>query len=293
MNDTFILGESTVCRPCCENALSELNTDTPPNIRQQTDPTVCHRCNRDGGDSTLPTVAGMPACEACYAYMHHYPFPAWIKASASALVLLVVFATVWNLRFVRGYREMNMSMAALGQGDLALAASMAHSAARHVPESMDIAALESYFDGIANLRNNNSAEALSYLKTAGELLPPSFGVDDLILQARIGVAFDNSNYDEFLALASQEALKRPSDAGIQATVASALACKFAATGDESYHERALARLKLAKNLAAGAPGMAEYEQRIMHRLSTREVIDEKEFNIRFPQGWQESKEVQQ
>jgi len=293
MNDAFILGEATVCGACCENAQKESNADAPLSIRQQIDPTVCRRCNSDGGNLTLPTVAGMPICEACYVYMHHYPFPAWIKASAVGLALLIVFATMWNLRFVRGYREMHGSMVALGQGDVVLADSMAHAAARHVPESLDLAALASYFDGLANLRENKSAEALTSLKRAGERLPPSFGVDDLILQARIGVAFDNKNYDEYLALATQEAKERPNDAGIRAMEASALACKYVATGNESLREQALASLKLAKDLAAGAPGMANYEQRILHRLSSREVINENEFNLRFPHGWQDGKEVQQ
>lgn len=292
MNDAFTLGESTVCRPCCENALHESNADAPLNIHHRIDPTVCHRCNSDGGDSTLPMVAGMPMCEACHAYMHHYPFPAWIKASAAALVLLVAFATAWNLRFVRGYREMNASMAALGQGDVLLADSMARAAARHVPESLDLAALASFFDGLANLRENKSAEALTSFQKAGERLPPSFGVDDLIMRARMGVAFNDKNYDEFLALAMQETKNHPNDGSIRAVEASALACKFAATGDESFREQALASLQRAKDLAAGSPGLADYEQRILHRLNSREIIDENEFRLRFPQGWQDGKEVQ-
>lgn len=268
------------------------NDDVALGSPQQIDPPVCHRCNSDSGDVPLQMVAGMPTCETCHAYMHHYPFPAWIKASATGLALLVVFAAMWNLRFMRGYREMNGSMKALGEGDVVQADSLARSAARRVPESMDLAALVAYFDGIADLRENKSAEALRSLKKAGERLPPTFGVDDLIVQARIGEAFDNKNYDEFLALATQAADKYPNDASTRAMVASALACKFATTGDESLQEQALTNLTQAKALAAGVPGMDDYEQRILHRLNSREIIDGKEFNLRFPHGWKNGKAAQ-
>jgi len=293
MNDAFTLDGTTVCGPCCEQSGKQSAEHAQPSISRQIDPTVCRRCNKDGGSTSLPTVAGVPVCEACHAHLHDYPFPAWIKGAGVGLALLVVCAAMWNLRFVLAYREMRASMAALGQRDMVRADSMAHSAARRVPESSDLEALASYFDGITTLREGKSAEALASLKKAGARLPPAFGIDDLMLRARMGEAFDKENYDEFLALATQVAAKRPNDATSLATVASAQACKFATTGSESFRDQALAILAQAKALATSDPDFAGYEQRILHRLQSREIIDGKEFQRRFPHGWQERKEAQQ
>lgn len=292
MNNAFTLNGVSACRSCCENAQEKATSDEPVHISGQVDPTICRRCQGDNGDLPLPTIAGMPVCQTCSDVMRHFPFPAWIRAAALGLILLVVGASIWNLRFVLAYREMNASVRALERGDWDHANAMARSAVRRVPESPDLVALTSYFDGIADLRENRFPEALANFKRAGERLPAGFGIDELTQQARIGAAFEAQNYGEALSLSIQAADRQPNDAGAQAAVASALACQFAATGDVAFRERALSRLKVVKNLATEMPAWNVFEQRMLHRLSSREIIDENEFHRRFPQGWPAGKESQ-
>ena len=70
-----------------------------------------------------------------------------------------------------------------------------------------------------------------------------------------------------------------------AGVASALACKYARDGDPNDKKMALELLQRAKALPEGADQIAPYEQRILFRLETREIIDRDEFDRRFPGGW--------
>jgi ATP-dependent Clp protease protease subunit len=69
-------------------------------------------------------------------------------------------------------------------------------------------------------------------------------------------------------------------------IASALACKFAVTGDAAYRAQSLQYLKKAKgSFGSKEEDFAEYENRIQHRLATRKIITGKEFKEQFPNGW--------
>ena len=108
--------------------------------------------------------------------------------------------------------------------------------------------------------------------------------DDALLQAEAGAAFDAKDYDTFLAK-SMEVLKRhPNEPMALAAVASAYACKYAATGLDAHRQEALKYLDSAAQRGQG-PELAEYRQRILHRLQTREIISREEFYRRFPLGW--------
>jgi len=79
--------------------------------------------------------------------------------------------------------------------------------------------------------------------------------------------------------------ERPDDAIWQAQVASALACQYAVRGDPTLRSRAEAKLEAAKAIDKGALQKSRYEERIRHRLETREIIGGKEYFRRFPDGW--------
>ena len=64
-------------------------------------------------------------------------------------------------------------------------------------------------------------------------------------------------------------------------VASAIACKYAVSGDEKLKAEATDLLAKARALPHEEASFKEYEERILHRLNTREVIDRKEYNRRY------------
>ena len=76
-----------------------------------------------------------------------------------------------------------------------------------------------------------------------------------------------------------------------AGAASAHAAKYAATGDPDHKQKALEFLDQAAAKQGNSPDLQEYLQeyqpRIRYRLQTREIIDKKEYDRRFPQGWKE------
>ena len=122
------------------------------------------------------------------------------------------------------------------------------------------------------------------------MLPPTFGVDVLILQASAGMAFDTKDYDGFVVVAKEIVAKGPDNHFSYATLASAYACKYAVTSDMAFYEQSMAALDRARIMSGGDPSFKEYEQRILHRLNTREILSPQEFYRRFPNGWQQQKE---
>jgi len=164
------------------------------------------------------------------------------------------------------------------------------SAAAFVPENEDLRVLATFFEGIVLLRQDQNAAALKKLERYRNRLPVAYDVESLIVQAQMGVAFDAKDYDGFLSGAQALHQRRPQDATSQATLASAWACKYAVTGETTFQDQALLCLKQAEDMAQGNPDFKEYGERIRYRLATREIIDRKEFQKRFPNGWNGQKE---
>jgi tetratricopeptide (TPR) repeat protein len=135
---------------------------------------------------------------------------------------------------------------------------------------------------------DRSDEALALART----LPDNVGddkdlqeaVNAIIGSAERGAAFERGDYDTFLAKAKEFQAQHPDEPGAVAQVASALACKYAVTGQEPYKAQALEMLDKAKKLAVqdeDKEGFKEYEERILHRLKTRQVISKREYDRRF------------
>ena len=145
------------------------------------------------------------------------------------------------------------------------------------------------YEGLLLLNQDKSADALKKLESCRGRVAEESGLDDLILNAKVGVAFDQGDYDEFLRLALHMSEKRKDDPTYTGQLASAYACKYAETQDEQYKIKSLAMLECARTLAMTNPQHqtyhADYEQRILHRLHTRQIIKRDEFNKRYPNGW--------
>jgi hypothetical protein len=233
-----------------------------------------------------------------------YPFPRWVRMSALGLAALVVFSAVWNWRFLQGHLEFKACLAALSQPDgFAKAEPLAYAAYAHVPESRDVAAMASYFRGVSALKSDNSKEAVALLQDAHDFFSEAnedyaefLGTWLFLQQAKMSNAFDEKNYDLFLSLAVENGKRYPEKAYSQDSLASAYACQYAVIGNsdfrgESYRTQALQALEKYLTLVGGAD--VDFEQRIKHRLETREIITRLEFLKRFPTGWTKKEEVEQ
>ncbi len=288
MKDTSKTDDRILCADCYEK-LTSTKEIVASEFRYQTDPTVCGRCGFDNGSNPLPTLATQPMCQQCTDYLRNRPFPSWIKISFAGLIIFVVLAAVWNMRFFLAWKDSKAAFELMGQ-DMGQAAERMRTARSRVPESSDLQTLSAFFDGVFFLQQDRCQEALASLKKCQHRLPPSFSVDLLILQARSGVAFNTKDYDGFVVVAKDLIAKQPDDHFSYATLASAYACKYAVTRDMAFHEQSVAALDRARAISGSDPSFKEYEQRILHRLSTQEILTAREFHTRFPNGWHQEKE---
>jgi hypothetical protein len=99
------------------------------------------------------------------------------------------------------------------------------------------------------------------------------------------VEFEKKDYDRLLSL-SEGLWKRHAESSMASGMfASALACKFAVTGDPEFKRKSEEQLEKSRTLAQGSPEETkqfdEYAERIRYRLSSREIIDTDEYNRRF------------
>jgi Tetratricopeptide repeat len=103
-----------------------------------------------------------------------------------------------------------------------------------------------------------------------------------------GSAFYRKDYDRLLSIAEANWKAQPASSDAAATLAGALSCKYAATGDASFRARTEEMMEKARQLsqgdAAAQQSFQEYSERIKHRLDTREIIDKHEYDRRFHRG---------
>jgi len=101
------------------------------------------------------------------------------------------------------------------------------------------------------------------------------------------VAFDHKDYDAFLRISRAAVENDPQDSQAEATLASALACKYAVTGDPEFRKQTEDSLEKARVLAQRSPedmaSFTEYSERIRYRLESRQIIDKTEYDRRFRQ----------
>lgn len=288
MKDTSKTDDRILCADCYERLTSTQET-VASEFRYQIDPTVCGRCGFDNGSNPLPTLATHPMCQQCTDYVRNRPFPSWIKISFAGLIIFVVFAAVWNMRFFLAWEDSQEAFKLMGR-DTGQAAELMRTARNRVPESPDLQAFSAYFDGVVYLQQDRPKEALASLEKCRDRVPTTLGVDTLILQAKAGAAFYVKDFDGFLLTAKEITSKHPNVHFSYAMLASAYACKYAVTSDRAFHEQATAALDRARAMSGSDPSFKEYEQRILHRLNTQEILTPKEFHRRFPKGWHQEKE---
>jgi len=99
-----------------------------------------------------------------------------------------------------------------------------------------------------------------------------------------GVAFEQKDYDKFLAI-SEKAWKEHPDSNSASSMASALGCKYAVTGDESFRQRSQEMLQKAFEMAKGdgeeLKVLNEFAERNKYRLESRMILTKAEYDKRF------------
>lgn len=325
----FTVGGAVVCEPCGDRMLEDAHArKLKPQVHRVIDPTICSRCKKDNGDTELRLIGGVPFCPTCGAALYAYPFPAWLKASSAALLLLFGFA-LWHdapyfaagRHLARARRDMDRKeytsavahYAAVlpvkpTEQDVVLPAAKAYLMTGDVPGAAEFLDLREKYedndlfkevngmweraqralvkaDSAGKLATaNRLAEAARLMSEAAREYPeaPAFTVAALVLKG--GDAFDHKDYDTFLATSRQALALMPDQPRLVAGVASAVAAKYAVTGDAAFRAEAESLLARAQVLAQSEEDKAsydEYSERIRHRLATRLIIDAEEYNRRF------------
>jgi hypothetical protein len=153
-----------------------------------------------------------------------------------------------------------------------------------VPESKDLAEASVLFQGISFVFQDRSAEAVPLLRRWMTSHAEDAAIGVLLLEAELGAAYDARDY----ALMYEKAVDlRDRSPGVNRSVlqlASAAACRYAETGDERFRREAETLVGQVRERATAEEREAneEYIARILHRLSTREIIDKDEYDRRFP-----------
>jgi tetratricopeptide (TPR) repeat protein len=128
-------------------------------------------------------------------------------------------------------------------------------------------------------------EAARLMNEASRAYPQSrqLAVSALLFDGR--VAYDRKDYDALLQVSRDALARLPDNPTLVAGVASALACKYAVTGNPEFRHEAERLLVQARTLSLSSPEEAarfdEYAERIPYRLDSRVIIDKDEYDRRF------------
>jgi hypothetical protein len=289
MNEAFSLAERTLCRTCLEEFLSGSEQgQSTDGIAQLVDPTICVHCAADAGNEEWPTLATLPACTTCSSFFRNRPYPRWLKLSSAIFLCVAVGAFIYNLRFFMAYVDLLAANRAMEAGQVEQALPRWESAAARLPEMPELTVIPNLLNAQRLVSESKYDEAMALLDAARPYAGSEFSqvFRQTELGARSGKAFDAKDYDAFLKLSQEAAAMAPEQPYFVASVASAYACKYAVTGNDKFREESLKHLEQAKSLVgAEDEAFRDYENRILHRLHTREIITSEQFAKQFPNGW--------
>jgi hypothetical protein len=136
-------------------------------------------------------------------------------------------------------------------------------------------------------QDGKEAEAARLMHEAASAYPEMKGLAIAAEAYDEGVAFARQDYDSFLEI-SQRVFKEQPAPNTAAGVASALACKYAVSGNPAYRQQSEDMLAKARQLAQGDAeankSLDEFTERNKYRLDTRQIITKHEFDRRFRGG---------
>lgn len=300
MNECYLVEGRELCAECARAEVERRQNDPIPEggIVQLTDASACLRCGTDlDGQETRP-LGELFVCVPCDEALRNRPFPPWLKVAAVFVLGMVIVSFIYNARFIQAKIALKSMERAMAAGDLDSGAKFAESAARHVPESPQLAQLARQFAAMIEFgaavallqKDGNENEAIERIKAIRGDLPAGYQTQAQVfcVAAEGSLAFDRKDYDDFLKKAEEMVKLEPNSARTEGARASALAAKYAATGDESFKAKALESFKRCEQLDGGKiTSLGDFPTRFSHRLATREILSREEFQKRYPQGWKE------
>ena len=292
LGQSFSVAEKVFCQSCLEQHLAD-NDDhglTEADIKRCTDPTICVQCEADNGDQPFETIAELPVCPSCADFFRNRPFPAWLKIASFGFLCVTVLAFSHNWRFFMGYIEALRGNRAFAEERFEEGMALYISAGERVPEVPELLYYCNFFKA-QRLFMDEPDEALGMLQEVRQFVPneEQQRFDYLILLAEMSLAFDEHDYGLLLEKSRRLEQMAPNDSTTAASVASALACMYAETGEPHFQDESLEKLAQARQMIGDSEDsyFKEYENRIQHRLDSRVIISRSEFLERFPDGWKQ------
>lgn len=284
LNHSIIIEGQVHCKSCFETQFSDQKELEGKHIEQIADSTICSSCKRDFGNIELQKVGAYHMCTNCEIELKKRVFPLWVKAFFAAVIVIVIVGFAWNWRYYSAHKDVQQSISAIQNGDYALAASLMKEAGEKAIEFPELIATGHYYKGIDLLIKDKSAAALAELNKCRSVIP-AYEVEPLILQARIGIAFDTKDYRKLLILSESNLAYDSLQPISLLMVASSHACVFASEGDEKNRQLAYNYIAKAKAIDSTNPEVPDYVNRIQYRLYSRNIITNAEFDKKFPNGW--------
>ncbi len=293
-NETFCIAGQTFCETCAEQRINAegaapLQEDE---IVRNLDPTVCVWCKTDGAQTEYELlVADQPTCEACNSRLRNRPFPKEIKVSFAVLLAVAAGSFLYNYRFIDALISMRQAREALQTGNAARAADLWERVARLVPEKTGFADQAELTRGLAHMADDHPELAIPFFKRYVHKHPKELRAQTWLLRAQVGIAFDNKNYQEMWDRSWELVNKDRKQGQFRMLAASAAACLYATTGEEVQLRNTEELISEARERGLKGPEADKSENRIRHRLTTREIIRSYEFDQRFPNGWKDEAKV--
>jgi hypothetical protein len=285
MDDTIKIEGHIFCVSCFDKHFSDESKLEGKLIEKDHDPTICCQCLKDFGDKELDMISIYPVCEDCKIEIKNKTFPTWVKAFLAAVVLITITGFIWNWKYYTAYKNLDHLNEVVEAGDMSAAAALMTETSELVPQVEDFKALAAYYRGIEFLNQDESEKALLEFNICRVQLPEDFGAESLWQQAKIGVCFDNQDYNGFLKACMTLLESNEGQPLMLTAVASAYACLFVDEGTEIYKDQAEAYLENAKMIDDSTEEMKNYYDRVEHRIQSKTIITSEEFEKKFPNGW--------
>jgi len=285
MNDSIQIDGSVYCNDCFELLFSKKDSLKGKKVVTVLDPTVCSNCNLDFNDVELNKITRYPVCKDCETKIKNRTFPFWVKAFMSGLMVVVILGFMWNWKYYHAYKNIKMANEYFQRADYSNAYKFMNSASEEVVEVDYLRTMTSFFKGIDLLRNDKSAEALVEFDKCKGKVESDYPLKSLIIQAQVGICFDKHDYTGFLKASNENLALDTTQAMSWSGVASAYACLYSQTGNETLKQQANKYLDRAKSIDGTSKELKDYNNMIEYRIYSKQILRRDDFIKQFPSGW--------
>jgi hypothetical protein len=285
LNNSVKIDGNTYCEPCLEIKFPEKKDLENRHIEREMDPTICSFCSKDFGVWELKKISVHPICDDCEVKLKHRTFPVWVKAFLAGVLAIVIFSFYWNWKYYQAFKEVRQSNQYASKGDFANAALFMTAAGKKVSEVDDLPIAAAYYTGIDCLIKDSSKAAMVEFNKCKDRVPPGFNLNAYIIQAKIGIAFDDKDYPGFVTASKEYLALDTTQASSWTSVASAYACEYAEKGTDSARLESARYMDRAKSIDSTSKDQTEYYNMIDYRIASRKIIRRNDFIKQFPNGW--------